>query len=148
MYSGSFTISSSTTIYAYATAPGYSTSSTASRYCSYTAPLSNFPSSATLSVRNFTAEVQFANSDSASVEFVPMGSADFPSGTTYSGKLVNSTTGITLKTWSWRRIYNPAPTISIAVSAKRYDVLTLTITATCSGYNSKSASFTTTVGLA
>ena len=38
VYTGSFTISSSTTIYAYATASGYSTSSTASRYCSYTLP--------------------------------------------------------------------------------------------------------------
>lgn len=37
-YTGSFTISSSTTIYAYATASGYSTSNTASRYCSYTQP--------------------------------------------------------------------------------------------------------------
>ena len=37
-YTGGFSISSSVTVYAYATASGYSTSNTASRYCSYTQP--------------------------------------------------------------------------------------------------------------
>ena len=42
-YTGSFSISSSVTVYAYATASGYSTSNTASRYCSYTAPTPSLP---------------------------------------------------------------------------------------------------------
>ena len=42
-YAGSFTISSSTTIYAYATAPGYTTSATTSRYCAYTDPTPSLP---------------------------------------------------------------------------------------------------------
>ena len=37
-YTGSFSISSSVTVYAYATASGYSTSNTASRYCTYSQP--------------------------------------------------------------------------------------------------------------
>lgn len=43
VYSGSFTISSSTYVYAYATASGYNQSTVVSKYCSYTAPTPTLP---------------------------------------------------------------------------------------------------------
>ena len=80
VYSGSFTISSSTTIYAYATKSGYNTSGTTSRYCSYTAPTPSLPTPS-FSISNYsydrddlkrTVYFRFSNKDA------------FPDGTSFT----------------------------------------------------------------
>ena len=92
VYTGSFTISSSTTIYAYATAPGYSTSSTASRYCSYTAPTPSLPTPQ-LSMSGMTMRKDSDDRTTYTVNFRVSNSSSFPSATRFSGTLRNNSRG-------------------------------------------------------
>ena len=85
VYSGSFSISSSVTVYAYATASGYNQSATTSRYCSYTAP-QTFP--------NFTVNC----SKLFNVVNVRVPNEGFPSGCsfTYYGTTVHNGETLTI----------------------------------------------------
>lgn len=92
-YSGSFSISSSVTVYAYATASGYSTSNTASRYCSYSKPKLPTPTGKK-TVSGYPGE------STSSGTFTISNYSSFPSGTTFTVYVRNSASGPTLETWT------------------------------------------------
>ena len=137
VYSGSFTISSSTTIYAYATKSGYNTSGTTSRYCSYTASKPSLPSftitlNGSLSVsgrRNYSGKVLVSNI------------SGFPSGTTFVVSVTSSKQGWTASSGSLKFTvgYNSF-SVSSSVDHVSGDKYTVKVTASCSGYTSTSAS--------
>lgn len=121
---GSVTITQSGTMTAYATRSGYNTSGTASRSCTYT------PQNLPIPVVN--ASYSDAG-DTFSVRVTVTNASSFPSGTTFSGswetrfgtggQLASNTTG----TWSF--------------NSNIVNGLSGTVTASCAGYNSSSASF-------
>ena len=141
VYSGSFTITSSTTIYAYATRSGYNTSSTTSKYCTYTDPTPSLPTpSVTITSDSYDGNriyrVILANISS------------FPSGATvtYTGR-VNIRTNKNTPTDRYMTVsgtlkkppYNNSGVDSIFVSFDEYCVGTITITASASGYKSSTS---------
>ena len=138
-YTGSFSISSSVTVYAYATASGYSTSNTASRYCSYTAPTPSLPTP-TLSLGVLgryggwsITKIQLTNASS------------FPSGTTPSIKLQTPSGSTFTRAASITSLSNGTEWNNFTYGdISSGDKCTLTITMTCSGYKSSSNSYTLT----
>lgn len=123
-YTGSFSISSSVTVYAYATASGYSTSNTASRYCSYTAPTPSLPTPS-LSLKNLS-DSEYGYEWSCTIT----NRSSFPSGTSFSASCPGAELNrITSYVYYFRPdMYHGSGTYTVTVSA------------TCSGYRSSSAS--------
>lgn len=125
IYSGSFTISATTTIYAYATRSGYNTSSTTSRTCTYSTPTLPTP------IITYSTKTQdFSDSPTDCYIYVNISNRSaFPSGTRFS---CSATGGFTTKD----NINNGQVTF--------YDVdtyrSTVTVSASCSGYIGSSAS--------
>ena len=103
VYSGSFTISSTTTIYAYATKSGYRQSNTVSRSCTYT------PKCATPSISQSGNTVTFTCSTSgATIHYSGCGK----SGTCSSGGSVTITQSGTMTAYATKSGYNTSSTAS------------------------------------
>ena len=103
VYSGSFTISSTTTIYAYATKSGYRQSNTVSRSCTYT------PKCATPSISQSGNTVTFTCSTSgATIHYSGCGK----SGTCSSGGSVSITQSGTMTAYATKSGYNTSSTAS------------------------------------
>ena len=104
VYSGSFTISSTTTIYAYATRSGYRQSNTVSRTCTYTAP-----KCATPSISQSGNVVSFSCSTSgATIHYSGCG----VSGTCSSGGSVTITASGTMTAYATASGYSQSSTVS------------------------------------
>ncbi len=108
VYSGSFTISSTTTIYAYATRSGYRQSNTVSRTCTYTAP-----KCATPSISQSGNVVSFSCSTSgATIHYSGCG----VSGTCSSGGSVTITASGTMTAYATASGYSQSSTVSKSCS--------------------------------
>lgn len=138
-YTGSFSITSSVTVYAYATASGYDTSNTASRYCSYTAPTPSLPSP---SIRVNSCLYQEGYGYYSLKADITNG-LSFPSGTTFSITVdYKWYTNTDTKTYSVSRGSSNTININTNLSTGSSTPAsgTIKVTATCSGYRSSSAS--------
>lgn len=133
-YTGSFSIFSSVTIYAYATASGYSTSNTSSRYCSYTAPTPSLPTPS-ISVTKIS---ESSDHDDNTYGIKISNASSFPSGTTFSGSVEG---------YSWGAPYsgslssNSSGSWTIQLQWETARVTGVTIVASCSGYRSSSGNW-------
>ena len=108
VYSGSFTISSTTTIYAYATRSGYRQSNTVSRTCTYTAPKCATPSiSQSENVVTFT-----CSTSGATIHYSGCG----VSGTCSSGGSVTITQSGTMTAYATASGYSQSSTASKSCS--------------------------------
>ena len=124
VYSGSFTITSTTTIYAYATKSGYNNSSTTSRTCTYTRPAMPTP---IVSID--------PNPDDDVTYYYPIikvtNASSFPSGTTFGGIYkVKATFTI------YEYTLSSNTTGYWALGKKTERGYQATVTASCSGYSS------------
>lgn len=144
---GSVSIAQSGTMTAYATKSGYSSSSTASKYCSYTAPTPSLPTP--------TVTLRTSRSDSSSNnEYILTltNAGSFPSGTTISGSLSALTYGTSRYTQSFNVTVNSSGSIQLvrfyAPFSETTNVATgtFTVTASKSGYKSSSLSKTNVSG--
>ena len=105
-YTGSFSISSTGYVYAYATRSGYNQSSTASKYCTYTAPKCATPS---ISFNSSTNTVTITCSTSGATIYYRRGSSG--SYSVYSGSFkITSTT--TIYAYATRSGYSQSSTTS------------------------------------
>ena len=132
VYSGSFTISSSTYVYAYATRSGYNTSGTASKYCTYTDPTPSLPTpSMSGSVayedgRGYVMTVRLTNYSS------------FPSGTTFSVTCTWADESTSNHAFS---SYNHSFRVG-SIGGMNPVPVKVKCVATCSGYDSSSSTIT------
>ena len=139
-YTGSFSISSSVTVYAYATASGYSTSNTASRYCSYTAPTPSLPAPS-IRVNSCNYEDGYGYRLRADIT----NGLSFPSGTTFNVTVEWEFTWNgqgSSKSYSVSRGSSNTISISTTLNTGSSSAIrgTVKVTACCSGYKSSTGS--------